>query len=99
MTTSEEAKTPAGTAAVITELKLILSKLILCLIQSDFKQGRKYLNCTDTESVTDVSENIQHKITIFKNFLASIQRLCKHLNLSCTKQTSPSHKDRLLMST
>ena len=95
MTTSEEAKTPAGTDVVIIELKLIFSKLILCLmsIQSDLKRGRKYLNCTDTESVIDVSDNIQHKITIFKDFLASIQRLCKHLNPSCTKQTSPSHQD------
>ena len=95
MATSEEFQTPTGTAAVITELKLIFSKLILCLmsIQSDLKQGRKYLNCTDTESVIDVSGNIQHKITIFKDFLASIQRLCKHLNPSCTKQTSPSHQD------
>ena len=96
MSTSEESRTPTGTAAIIVELKLIYSKLILCLmsIQSDLKQGRKYLNCTDTESVIDVSDNIQHKIDTFKEILTSIQRLCsKHLNLSCTKQTSPSHEN------
>ena len=96
MSTSEESKTPSGTAAIIAELKLIYSKLILCLmsIQSDLKQGSKYLNCTYTEGVIDVSDNIQHKIDTFKEILASIQRLCsKHLNLSCTKQNSPSHQD------
>ena len=75
------------TNTVIAELKVIFSNLVLCLmsIQSDINLGTQYLNCTNTESVIDVSANIQHKIGILKDFLTSIQKVCKHLNPSCVE--------------
>ena len=91
MDTSDKSQT----AKVITELKLIFSKLVVCLmsIQSDIKIGTHYLNCTNTKSVIDVSGNIEYKIGILKEFLASIQRLCHTLNKSCVDNTSVSQQE------
>ena len=77
---------------VIAELKLIFSKLLLCMMsmQKDVKTGTNYLNCKNTNSVLDVSDNIEHKLEILKGFLVSIQKLCKHLNQSCTDQSKVS---------
>ena len=78
--------------SIITELKLIFSKLLLCMmsIQKDVKTGTNYLNCKNTNSVLDISDNIEHKLEILKGFLVSIQKLCKHLNQSCTDPSKVS---------
>ena len=91
MNTSDKSQT----AKVIAELKLIFSKIILCLlsIQSDIKIGTHYLNCTNTESVIDVSGNIEYKIGILKEFLASIQRLCNTINKTCVDKPSASQQE------
>ena len=79
---------------VINELKLIFSKLLLCLmsLEKDIRTGTKYLDCRNTNSVQDVSDNIQHKLEILRGFLDSIQRLCKTLNPSCNHQSTGSQE-------
>ena len=91
MNTSDKSQT----ATVITELKLIFSKLVLCLIsiESDVEIGTHYLNCTNTESVIPLSGNIEYKIGILKDFVASIQRLCNTLNKTCVDKTLASQQE------
>ena len=83
-----------ATAAAISQLKLIFSKLVLCIlsIESDIKIGTIYLNSANTDSVLDVSANIQHKIDILKDFSASIEKICKCLNQQSADQSSLSHQ-------
>ena len=77
---------------IINELKLIFSKLLLCLmsLEKDIKTGTKHLDCRNTNSVLDVSDNIQNKLEILTGFLTSIKRLCKTLNPTCNQESTAS---------
>ena len=91
MNTSDKSQT----TTVIAELKLIFSRIILCLlsIQSDIKIGTHYLNCTNTKRVIPLSGTIEYKIGNLKDYVASIQSLCKTLNKTCIDKTSASQQE------